>query len=91
MPQAINSRLMLYAVDSCVVFQHKDTKVIEEQLNKDFTNLCEWFVDNKLSTHVGDDKTKTILFSSKQKRKKGNQINIVYQNNIINQHSRSFV
>ena len=88
MPQAINGRLMLYADDSCVVFQHKDIEVIEKQLNKDFTNLCEWFVDNRLSIHFGDDKTKSILFSSKHNLKKGNQINIVYKNNIIKQHSK---
>ena len=88
MPQAINGRLMLYADDSCVVFQHKDIEVIEKQLNKDFTNLCEWFVDNRLSIHFGDDKTKSILFSNKHNLKKGNQINIVYKNNIIKQHSK---
>ena len=61
---------MLYTDKSCVVFQHKDFKVIEEQTNKDFPNLCEWFVDNRLGMHVGHDKTKSILFSSEKKFKK---------------------
>ena len=35
-----------------------------EKLNEDFENLCDWFVDKKLSNHLGQDKTKTILFAS---------------------------
>ena len=27
-----------------------DTKTIEEQLNKDFSSLYEWFIDNRIST-----------------------------------------
>ena len=34
-------------------------------LNQDFNSLCDWFLDNKLSIHFGEDKTKTILFSPK--------------------------
>ena len=30
---------------------------------------CDWFVDNKLSIHLGKDKTNSILFSSKSKVK----------------------
>ena len=38
-------------------------------LNEDVENICDWFVDNKLSIHFGDDKTKSILFASKQRAK----------------------
>ena len=41
MPQAVKSNLFLYADDSCPIFQGKDVR-----LNGDFTNICEWFVDN---------------------------------------------
>ena len=67
MPQAVNSELYLYADDSCLLFQHRDLKTINEKLNKDFANLCDWFVDNKLSLHYGEDKTKSILFANKNK------------------------
>ena len=70
MPQAVHSDLFLYADDSGLTFQHKYVDTIEHQLNKDFANLCEWFVDNKLSIHLGEDKTKYILFGSKLKLKK---------------------
>ena len=87
MKQAITSELMLYADDSCILFQHKEIKYIEEQLNKDFSNLCDWFVDNKLSIHFGDDKTKSILFASKHKAKKADKLSILYNNIEIKQHS----
>ena len=58
MPQSVKCDLFLYADDSCLVFQHKSPKEIEKQLNEDFANLCDWFLDNKLSIHFGDDKTK---------------------------------
>ena len=47
MPQAVKSNLFLYADDSCLVFQGKDIIEIEKHLNGDFTNICEWFVDNR--------------------------------------------
>ena len=35
---------------------------IEDVLNKEFSTLCEWFVDNRLSIHLGEDKTKSFSF-----------------------------
>ena len=88
MPQAVKSNLFLYVDDSCLVFQGKDVIEIEKQLNKDFTNICEWFVDNRLSIHFGDDKTKSILFASKRKIKRVPKLKINYKNIQIKQHSK---
>ena len=87
MPKAINCKLLLYADDSCIIFQDKDIKVIEQHLNTDFSNLCDWFVDNKLSIHFVQDKTKSILFGSKYKIKKGSILKINYENIEIKQYS----
>ena len=57
MPQAVKCELLLYADDTCLIFQHNDIKEIEIQLNKNFSLICNWFVDNKLSIHFGEDKT----------------------------------
>ena len=46
MSQAVECDLFLYADDSCLVCQHKDINKIEKQLNVDFSNICDWFVDN---------------------------------------------
>ena len=54
MPMAVKCNLFLYADDICLFFQIKNVKDIKKQLNEDFTNICECFVDNKLSNHFGN-------------------------------------
>ena len=76
--QAADCDLFLYADDSCLVYQHKDVKEIERNLNKNFSNVCDWFVDNKLSIHFGEDKTKCILFGTKHRLNKVNSLEIKY-------------
>ena len=68
MRQFVNSELLLYADDTYLIYG-KDTETIEEQLNKDFNSLCEWFIDNKLSIYFGEGKTKSILFETKRQLK----------------------
>ena len=55
MSQTVKCHLFLYADDSCLLCQHKDIIEIEKQLNVDFSNIRNWFVDNKLSIHFGED------------------------------------
>ena len=62
--QSVNSELLLYADETCLIYIGEDTETLEEQLNKDFNSLCEWF-DNKLSIHFGEEKTQSILFRTK--------------------------
>ena len=88
MPQAVDCELLLYADDTCLIFQHKDITEIESALNKNFSMLCDWFVDNKLSIHFGEDKTKSILFGSKHKIKKSKPLNIQYNDIKIKQYSK---
>ena len=47
-------------------------------------NLCDWFVDNKLSIHFGEDKTKSIRFASKRRAKNIRQLDIKYKDININ-------
>ena len=72
-PKGVKCDLFLYADDTCLVFQSKNVKDIKKQLNEDFANICDLFVDNKLSIHFGEDKTKSILFASKRKIKKDSE------------------
>ena len=88
MPQAVKCELLLYADDICLIFQHNDIKEIEIQLNKNFSLISNWFVDNKLSIHFGEDKTKSILFSSKRKVKKASPLNIQYKDIKIKQYAK---
>ena len=56
----------------------KDFKTIEEELNRDFNSLCEWFIDNKLSIHVSEENTKSILFGTKGHLENQTDLNIKY-------------
>ena len=58
MPQAVDCDLLLYADDSCLVFGDNHVNEIEKQLKRNFNSRCDWFIDNKLSVHFGEDKTK---------------------------------
>ena len=86
MPQAVKSNLFLYADDSCLMYQHRDVNEIEKQLNKDFENVWDWFVDNKLSIHFREDKTNSTHFGSKRKIKSARKLNVKYKNIKIKQH-----
>ena len=62
-------KLFLYVDGTCLAFGSDNSNDIENQLHQDFANICDWFVDNKLIIHFGDDKTKSISFASKHKSK----------------------
>ena len=86
LPQAVQfCDIRLYADDTCISFKHKNVKTIEGKLNQDFNSLCDWFLDNKLSIHFGEDKTKTILFSPKNLVKKSDPIVIKRHNVTLTQ------
>ena len=85
MPQAIVSDSLLYADDTCIVFQHKSETEIEKELIRDFLSLCDWFVDNKSSTYFGQEKTKSLLFGTKHKLWNTKSLNIVYNGEEIKQ------
>ena len=72
-----------YVDDTCIFYQNEDVKKIENVLNKEFSSLCQWFIDNKLSIHFGEDKTKSILFS---KARALMEINISFAGHPIKQH-----
>ena len=87
MPQAVNSELLQYADDTCLIYMRQITKTIEEQLNRDFNSLCEWFLDNKLGIHFGERKNKSILFGTKAQLKNQTDLNTKYGDIKIKQHN----
>ena len=87
MVQAVTCDLLLYADDTGLIFQYKDISIIEQQLNRNFSNICNWFVDNKLSIYFGEDKTKSILFAPLNNCKKLRKLNISYGSLKIKQYS----
>ena len=45
MPGAVNCEMLLYADDTCLVFQDKDLDTISDRLNTEFNKICDRFVD----------------------------------------------
>ena len=88
MSQAFRCHFFLHANDLCLVYQYKDINEIEKQLNINFSNICDLFVDNKLSIHFGENKTKLIPFAFKFKKKNIKKLNIKYGDIQIKQHSK---
>ena len=77
-PQVVKSNLLLYD-DSGLVYLRKNIGKIKKVFDEDFENICDWFVDNKLSIHFEDGKSKSILFVSKQRARNIRKLNIRYK------------
>ena len=81
LPRAIkNSTTSMYADDTSLCFQSKDLSRVNEALNEDLSRLDAWLISNKLSLNVA--KTKSMLVSTKAKRKALNKSNQNLQVNI---------
>ena len=78
--------LLLYVDDSCLVFTGKDLTSIENELNKDADSLFSSLMDNMLSIHSVEDKTKSILLGNKRQIKNAHQLNIKHGEFNIEQH-----
>ena len=80
MPNAVDNELLLYVDDTC---QHRNIKTIEEHLNRDFSTLVDWFVDNRLSMYILV-RTKQNPFCFLQNRSKSiGQIDISYKDECL--------
>ena len=88
MPQAVSCEFLLYADDTCLICMGNDIKTIEDQLNRDFSLLCEWFINDKLSIHLGEQKTKSILFGTTKRLKDSRNLYIRYKDIEIKQYSK---
>ena len=62
---------------------------LKKKLNKDFSNICDWFVDNKLSIHFGKNKRTPILFSSERNLKLVQELYIRYKEIKIKEHEHA--
>ena len=61
-------------------------KETEGNRNNNFPDVCHWFVDNKLSIHFVEGKTKCILFGKKHRLNKVSILEIKYGEMRIEQH-----
>ena len=70
MPKAVDCELFRCAGDSCLVYQHRDVKAIATKLNNNFSSVCNWFVDNKLSIHLRKQNQMHIVWHKKAIKKR---------------------
>ena len=91
MPQAVKCDLFFYADDTCLTFQNENVKEIEDLLNLNFSSLCDSFIDNELSTDLGKDKTKSILFVIKFNINRVEPLNIIYGHIKIKQYKITYL
>ena len=61
-------------------------KEIERNPIKNFSDVCDWFVDNKLSIHFGEGKTNCILFGTKYRLYNVSSLDIRYGEILIKQY-----
>ena len=81
----VDCDLFLYGDDTCLLYQDKDLEQNKE-LTENFSNICDWVVDNKLCIHIGEDRSN--LFSTKAERKKSRTLDINYGDIKIKQYSK---
>ena len=85
LPQSLSETASnLNVSDTCIDYLHRGIQKIENVLNKEFSSLSEWFINNKLSIHFGEDKTKAIPF---KRNKTDAKLNICFQDHSIKQYN----
>ena len=86
-----HQQIVIYVINKSLYIKYVINKsfcCICHQLIRDFSSLRDWFVDNKLCIHFGQDKTKSILFGTKHKLQSTKSLNIVYNGIEIRQHAK---
>jgi hypothetical protein len=64
LPNAVeNTRFVLYADDAVLIFAAATPQELQETLDRDFSLICNWYSDNRLTLNI--KKTKFLLASSK--------------------------
>ena len=87
MPGVLNKcHLRLYADDSILMFSHKEIDTLNKVLNEEFSDVCDWFVSNRLSIHLDEKKTKCILFSRQKNVCDNFELKIVRGNFSVKQY-----
>ena len=67
-----------FADDTSIIYASKTLKTLESNLNYDLKFISEWLKSNRLSLNV--DKTKLLIFHSKNNKMQFNDISIKIQN-----------
>ena len=78
---------LTYSFTQMIHVSHSNLKMWKK-LKINFSSPCDWFSYNKLSTQLGEGKTKSILFGSKLNIKWAEPLSIVYGNVKIKHYTK---
>ena len=79
-----NSKIVMYADDTVIYFSNNDISIIESSLNKDLSNLADYFDDNELIINLKKGKTESMLFgTAKRLSLNKNDFNVSYRQHLI--------
>ena len=78
----VNScELLLYADDTVIYYSWSNIRDLEQKLNSDLTNLCQWFNNNFLTLNVS--KCKFVLFGSQRKVRSCSQLSLKINDHVL--------
>ena len=80
-PKDLQSQVTLYADDTVIYASSKKENNLRKQLQRDMNKLSQWCYNNKLT--INTDKTKLMLFGTKNMREKVGAPSITFRDEII--------
>ena len=86
-------KMIMYADDTVLFYNHKDQKEIEEVLSQEFCMLSSWLQENELMLNLKEGKMEKMMFATKIRTKQQEcQINAEYRIQPINAtHSYNYL
>ena len=78
-------KMIMYADDTVLFYNHKDQQEIEKVLSKEFGILSSWLRENELILNLKEGKTEIMMFGTKKRlNQQERQINVKYRSQPIN-------
>ena len=73
-------KMIIYADDTVLFYNHKDQQEIEKVLSEEFGTLSSWLRENELILNLKEGKTEIMMFGTKQRLNRQEcQINVKYR------------
>ena len=76
------SKILIYADDTVIYFSHSNIKVIQKQLEEDFSSLAQWLDLNELVINTKKGKTEIMVFGTSMRLSKLNDEKIKIEHNL---------
>jgi len=81
LPNCVDCKTVMYADDTTLMCKGKTKQDIQNKLESCLFNIAKWFKANELTLNV--DKTKLMICGTKCQLEKFNDVNVFYNNNVI--------